>query len=201
MNIEKVLENFRNNDFKAVYFDTKEEAAAYLDSEIDSKSVAYGGSVTIGEMKLLPLLAKHNELFTHWKVPGGMTKEEAIIKASTTDVYLTSANGASETGELINIDGTGNRVASTLYGHRKVYFIVGINKFEDTLEKAMHRARNVSAPKNAQRLQRKTPCAVKADRCYDCKCEERICRGFVIHSRGMKSCETEVVIVGQELGY
>lgn len=201
MNIEKTLDNFRKHGFEAVYFETKEEAVDYLDSKIDSSSVAYGGSVTIAQMHLLSRLGAHNELFTHWKVPEGMTKEEAVIKASTTDVYLTSANGATEGGELINIDGTGNRVASTLYGHKKVYFIVGVNKFEDTFEKAMWRARNVSAPKNAQRLQRKTPCAVNADRCYDCDCEERICRGFVVHTRKLTSCETEVVIIGEELGY
>lgn len=201
MNVQKTLENFRKNGFEAVYFETKEEATKYLDAEIDQKTVAYGGSMTIGEMNLLPLLAKHNELFTHWKVPEGMTREEAIVKASTTDVYLTSANGASENGEIVNIDGTGNRVASTLYGHKKVYFIIGENKFEENLEKAMWRARNISAPKNAQRLQRKTPCAVKADKCYDCDCTERICRGFVIHCRKLTSCEMQVVIIGESLGY
>lgn len=201
MNIEKAISNFKKNGFEAVYFETSKEASAYLNKEIDGVTVAYGGSMTIGEMNLLPLLAKHNTLWSHWKVPEGMTKEEVIKIASSTDVYLTSANGASESGELINIDGTGNRVASTLYGHKKVYFIVGVNKFEENLEKAMWRARNVSAPKNAQRLQRKTPCAVKADKCYDCDCAERICRGFVIHTRKMTSCDMEVVIIGENLGY
>lgn len=201
MNIERALSNFKKNGFEAVWFETKEEAARYLDEKIDGVSVSYGGSMTIGEMHLLPLLAKHNSLFTFWKIPEGMTKEEAIRAASSTDVFLTSANGASETGEIVNIDGIGNRIASTLYGHKKVYFIIGINKFEENLEKAIHRARNVSAPKNAQRLQRKTPCAIKADKCYNCDCEERICRGFVVHTRKLTSCDMEVVIIGENLGF
>lgn len=201
MNIEKAISNFKKNGFEAVYFETKEKAAEYLDSKIDGVTVSYGGSMTIGEMNILPLLAKHNTLRSHWKVPEGMTKEEVMKLASSTDVYLTSANGASENGELVNIDGTGNRVASTLYGHKKVYFIVGKNKFEENLEKAIFRARNISAPRNAQRLCRKTPCAVKADRCYDCDSPERICRGFVVHTRKMTSCETEIIIIGEDLGY
>ncbi len=84
-------------------------------------------------------------------------------------MYITSVNGMAETGELINIDGNGNRVASSLYGHKKVWFIVGRNKLAPTYEEALWRTRNIAAPKNAQRLGRKTPCAVHGDRCYDCK--------------------------------
>lgn len=201
MNIERALSNFKKNGFEAVWFETKEEAARYLDEKIDGVSVSYGGSMTIGEMHLLPLLAKHNSLFTFWKIPEGMTKEEAIRAASSADVFLTSANGASETGEIVNIDGIGNRIASTLYGHKKVYFIIGVNKFEENLDRAIWRARNVSAPKNARRLGRKTPCAINADKCYNCDCEERICRGFVVHTRKLTSCEMEVVIIGENLGF
>lgn len=201
MNIEKVLENFRNNDFEAVYFETGEEAAAYLDSKIDGVTVSYGGSVTVGQIGLLPKLRTHNEIYSHWSVPEGMTKEEVMEKAMETDVYLTSANGASENGELVNIDGHGNRVSSTLFGHKKVYFIVGINKFEENLEKAIYRARNISAPLNAKRLGRKTPCAVKGDKCYNCSCEERICRGLVVHMKKLTCCDTEVVIIGEKLGF
>ena len=201
MDIEKVLENFRKNQFEAVYFDTKKEACEYLNEKIDNTTVAYGGSMTIGEMFLLPMLKKHNEIFSHWAAPKGMTAEEAMAKAASTEVYLTSANAATENGELVNIDGTGNRVSSTLFGHKKVYFIVGINKFEENLEKAIRRARNISAPLNAKRLKRNTPCAVKGDKCYDCSSPDRICRGLVVHYKKMSSCDIEVVIVGEKLGF
>ena len=99
--------------------------------------------------------------------------------AMDTEVYLCSANALAETGELVNIDGAGNRVASTLFGHRKIYFVVGANKLCPTYEDAVFRARNVAAPQRARQLGAKTPCAVHADRCYDCKSPGRICRGLV----------------------
>ena len=106
-----------------------------------------------------------------------------------------------ETGELVNIDGTCNRIASSVYGHKRVYFVVGVNKIEPDYDRALWRARNVAAPKNAQRLGRKTPCAVKADRCYDCKSPERICRGLVVLWEAVANMEMEVVLIDQDLGY
>ncbi len=157
--------------------------------------------MTLNEMGLIGSLETHNEVISHWSVPEGMTVSQVLDKAMRTDVYLTSANGASEKGELVNIDGTGNRVGSTLFGHNKVYFVLGINKFEENLDKAIYRARNVSAPPNAKRLRKNTPCAVKGDRCYDCNSPERICRGLVVHYRKMSSCDIEVVIIGEKLGF
>ena len=112
-----------------------------------------------------------------------------------------SVNGLAETGELINIDGSGNRVASTLYGHEKVYLVIGRNKLAPTYDEALWRARNIAAPKNAQRMGRKTPCAVKGDRCYDCKSPDRICRGLVVLWEAMMGMEMEVVLVDEDLGY
>lgn len=201
MDISRVLENFRNNGFEASYFETKEEASAYLNEKIDGTTVGFGGSMTLNEMGLIDSLKTHNDVISHWSVPEGMTVSQVLDKAMRTDVYLTSANGASEKGELVNIDGTGNRVGATLFGHNKVYFVLGINKFEENLDKAIYRARNVSAPPNAKRLGKNTPCAVKGDRCYDCNSPERICRGLVVHYRKMSSCDIEVVIIGEKLGF
>ena len=201
MDIEKAIDNFRNHGFQTTYFETKKEAAAYLDKAINGVSVGYGGSMTVAQMGLLAMLKTHNDVIGHWDIPEGMTKQEVYAKAAVTDVYLTSANGMSETGELVNIDGFGNRVSSSMYGHKKVYFIVGVNKLEPTLDKALWRARNIASPLNAQRLGRKTPCAAKGDRCYDCSSPERICNGFVIHARKMSSCEMEIVLVNEPLGF
>ena len=116
-------------------------------------------------------------------------------------LYLSSVNGLAETGEIINIDGTGNRVASGLYGHKKVYFIVGRNKLAPDYDAALWRARNIAGPKNAQRLQKKTPCAVKGDKCYDCKSPERICSALVVYWRKPSSMDFEVVLVDEDLGF
>ena len=176
-------------------FATAQEAADYLDGQIDGVSVGFGGSVTVQELGLYDRLASHNKAVWHWA--GGTHAE-----AADTDVYITSANGVAETGEIINIDGTGNRVASTLYGHKKLYLIIGVNKIAPDYDAALWRARNIAAPKNAQRLNRKTPCAINADKCYNCKSPERICNALVVfwHKIGGIG-ECEVVIVNQPLGY
>ena len=174
----RVKQNLEARGFRVSVFATAAEAADYLDSAIDNTSVGFGGSVTLEQMGLYERLERHDRVNWHWRptVDGADARQAAM----TAEHYITSVNGLAETGELINIDGTGNRVASTLYGHKKVWFVVGRNKLAPTYEEALWRARNIAAPKNAQRLGRKTPCAVKADHCYDCKSPERICRGLVV---------------------
>ena len=191
-----VQKNLAGRGFSVKTFATGAEAAAYLDGAIDGKSVGIGGSVTAQELGLYDQLASHNEVHWHWT--NGPAERAAAMGAQ---VYITSVNGLAETGELINIDGAGNRVAGTLFGHEKVYFIVGRNKLAPTYDQALWRARNIAGPKNAQRLNRKTPCAVKGDRCYDCKSPDRICRGLVVLWEAMMGMEMEVVLVDEELGY
>ena len=195
----RVKQNLEARGFRVSVFATAAEAADYLDSAIDNTSVGFGGSVTLEQMGLYERLERHDRVNWHWRptVDGADARQAAM----TAEHYITSVNGLAETGELINIDGTGNRVASTLYGHKKVWFVVGRNKLAPTYEEALWRARNIAAPKNAQRLKRKTPCAVKGDRCYDCKSPERICRGLVVLWEAIGSMEMEVVLVDEALGY
>ena len=193
--INKLRENLQARGFGVSYFETAQQAADYLDEQIDDVSVGFGGSVTVQELDLYNRLATHNRAFWHWA-------NGTVAEATAADVFITSANGVAETGEIINIDGTGNRVASTLYGHKKVYFIIGVNKIAPDFDSALWRARNIASPKNAQRLGKKTPCAVNADKCYNCSSPERICNGLVVLWQKMKGIkEMEVVIVNQELGY
>ena len=201
MDLQAIAATFQKHGFETSVFDSAADAAAYLNGKIDGMSVSYGGSMTVSQMGLLDMLKTHNDVIGHWDIPEGMSRQEVYAKAAVTDVYLCSANGASETGELVNIDGHGNRVSSALFGHKKVYFVVGVSKFAPTREEAMWRARNIASPKNAQRLGRKTPCALKGDKCYDCNSPERICNGFVIHARKLSSCDTEIVLVNEALGF
>ena len=191
----KLTENLERRGYQVRRFATAQEAADYLDGQIDQSTVSIGGSVTIQELGLYPRLSAHNWVIWHWE--GG-----SLAEAAQTQVYLSSVNGLAETGELINIDGTGNRVASTLYGHRRVYFVVGANKIAPDYDAALWRARNIASPKNAQRLGKKTPCAVKGDRCYDCQSPERICRALTVLWEKPQGIEhMEIVLVEQELGY
>lgn len=201
MNVETTIRNLRSRGFTVTYFDTAAEAAAYLDKSIDGKTVGAGGSITLQEMGLYDLLAAHNQMYWHWHAAEGMDTKEFQRRAATADIYISSVNAIAETGELINIDGTGNRVSSTLYGHQKLYLVAGVNKIAGDYDTALWRARNIASPKNAQRLGRKTPCALKADKCYDCSSPERICRGLVVLWEPMNSMEMEIVLIGQDLGY
>ena len=192
---DTVKKNLEARGFSVRTFATAAEAAAYLNEAIDGKTVGFGGSVTLQDMGLYELLGSHNEVHWHW-----VNGQEERKTAMGTQVYLSSANGLAETGEIINIDGSGNRVASTLYGHEKVYLVIGRNKLAPTYDEALWRARNIASPKNAQRLGRKTPCAVKGDRCYDCKSPDRICRGLVVLWGATMGMETEVILVDEDLG-
>lgn len=192
--MERVRKNLEERGFQTSCFATAKEAADYLDAQIDGATVGIGGSMTIQAMGLSERLSKHNEVSWHWE--GG-----ELRRAMLADVYLTSVNGLAETGEIVNIDGNCNRVAASMFGPKRVYYVVGINKIAPDFEKALWRARNVAAPKNAQRLGKKTPCAVKADRCYDCKSPERICRGLSVLWRKPTGFEqAEVVLIEEELG-
>ena len=117
------------------------------------------------------------------------------------DIYVSSINGISVNGDIVNIDNTGNRVAAIQYGPKHVYLIVGKNKIADDLHKAIYRAQNIAAPKNAQRLNRKTPCAKQGDRCYNCMSEDKICRILSILTYKPAGALYTILLVDEELGY
>lgn len=197
-NFSNVQKHLEERGFRVSVFATAAEAADYLDGAINGVSVGFGGSMTLEQLGLYDRLSAHNEVHWHWKAAD---KAAARSAAQTADTYISSVNGLAESGEIVNIDGVGNRLAGTLYGHRKVWLVAGRNKLAPTCEEALHRARNIAGPKNAQRLGTKTPCAVKGDRCYDCKSPERICGALLILWEAMKGMETEVVLIDEELGY
>ena len=182
-------------------FENKDVAATYIDGEINGQTVGLGGSVTITQMNLFDILSKHNTVYWHDEKPEGMTVMETRTVASRADIYISSVNGISENGEIVNIDNTGNRVAAISYGPKKVYLVVGKNKIAPPLEAAIYRARNIAGPLNAKRLKRKTPCALNADRCYDCNSPERICRNLSVLWDKPTGAEYEIILINEELGY
>jgi len=194
---DTIKKNLEERGYTVRVFAAGKEAADYLDGAVDGKSVGFGGSATLDALGLYDRLGGHNRVVWHWKQSSAAS---ARREAMATDVYLTSANALAETGEIVNIDGVGNRVASTLFGHGKVYFVIGRNKLAPTYEEAVFRARNVAAPRRARQLGKKTPCAVKCDRCYDCKSPERVCRGMVTLWGPMTGMEAEVLLVDEDLG-
>lgn len=198
MNIEKIKKNFEGRGFSFKYFATSAQAVDYLSEEIKNTTVGIGGSATVDTIGLYDKLIVNNEVAWHWK----QDPNDARARAAIAEVYITSANGLSEEGEIVNIDGIGNRVASNLFGHKRLYIVAGENKLQPDLKSAYDRARNVAAPLNARRFGKDTPCVTGELRCYDCRSEHRICRGVSILLEPMMGVEKyEVVLIGEELGY
>lgn len=200
MDKDKLIKNLKLNHYDVSFFETSKEASAYLDKKIDKSTVGVGDSLSIKEIGLVPLLEKHNEVYLTDHSKGEEVFLDSAKKTFFTDVFLTSVNGASETGELINIDGTGNRVGSSLFGHKKVYFIFGANKVAPDLEKAIYRARNISAPLNAKRLNKNTPCT-KLNKCANCYAPDRICNALTVYYKKMSHIQAEVIIINEALGF
>ena len=200
MDEQRFIDSLIRRGYEVSLFDTGAEAAAYLDAAIDGRTVGFGDSETMLSMGLYEKLAAHNEVHDPMHRPEGQTFRQVARKTLLTDVFLTSLNAMSETGELINIDGTGNRVAGSLFGHEKVYFVVSLKKLCPTLDDAIYRARNVAAPLNAARHGFSNPCAIKGDRCYDCSAKDRICNALVVHYRRMRGIRMEVVLIREPVG-
>lgn len=198
---DDLKKSLENKGYEVLTFATGTEAAEALDTRIDGKTVGIGGSLTVHQLGLFGKLASHNTVYWHDEVPEGMTPVQTRSAATRAQVYLSSVNGISEQGEIVNIDNTGNRVAAISYGPEEVFLIAGKNKVAPDFEAALHRARNVAAPLNAKRLNRKTPCAVKADRCYDCKSPDRICRNLSVLWTKPAGAHYTVVLIDEELGY
>lgn len=195
---KKLTENLERRGYTVHRFATGAEAAAYINASLDGRTIGVGGSMTVKELGLYDSLSKHNEVHWHWTEEGPAAREAAI----GAQVYLCSANAVSETGEIVNIDGVGNRVSATLYGHREVWMVVGANKIAPDEASALRRARNVASPLNNRRTGKKTPCTASCDQCYDCQSPDRGCAALVVLWRKPAGIQTmHVVLVEEELGY
>lgn len=207
MNLEKTIKSLEQKLYTVRCFETHKEAADYLDAQIDGKVVGFGDSRTIIDMKLYDKLSKHNTVYDPNQSVDNDGFLEIAKKCLTTDIYLTSVNAMAETGEMVNIDGTGNRVAGSLFGHEKIYFVVSTNKIEKSLDEAVFRARNVAAPKNSLKYDLPTPCVINYKKtgelkCFDCRRPERICNGIITYMRKMNDIEdVEVILVNEEMGF
>lgn len=196
MNIEKTIKNLEKRRFVVKYFPSAAEAADYLQQQIKDTTVGIGGCMTAEQMGLYEKLSGSNEIYWHWKTPGA----ETIEKANHAKVYITSANAMTEDGEILNIDGRGNRLAATVYGDKKLYIIAGTNKVCPDFASALDRARNVASVKNCKRFDFKNPCKID-DKCHDCHTPTRICNALMVLWAPMTGMYTEVILIGEELGY
>ena len=147
------------------------------------------------------LKAKDVTLLDHWKE--GLTKDEIAeirIRQLTADLFITGANAITENGEIVNIDGIGNRVNATAFGPKKVIIIAGYNKIVPDMNAAFDRIKKYAAPMNAKRLNLQLPC-VETGYCHDCKSEARICRVISIMQKRPASTGISVFLINEELGF
>jgi hypothetical protein len=200
---EKVVNALKKNFFNAIYLNKAEEAAEYILNNIkEGYRVGFGGSDTIKSLNIQEKIkALGAEILDHNKA--GLSSEEKLdIRRAQllSDVFLCSSNGITLNGELVNVDGTGNRVAAMTFGPKKVIVVVGINKICKDEEAAFDRIKMLAAPLNTKRLELNTPCTATG-LCLDCKNESRICRVYSILKKKPTLTDITVLVVGESLGY
>ena len=155
IDIEKTIKALERNKFVVHYFERGAEAVVYLKNRIQNKCVAIGDSRTLLEIGVHDALSEVNEDIADIQRPlPGESFRDTALRTMGRDVFLTSVNALSQTGEMVNIDGTGNRVAASLFGSQEVFFVLGINKITPDLASAIYRARNVAAPLNSKKNKR-----------------------------------------------
>lgn len=201
--MEKTLERMRKNGLEVIELDTAQQVRDYLLEHIPAgSSVGISGSVSVRQTGVLPVLQEKNcEVISHWDV-----KPEDVAatrkKATQADVYLTSANALTKNGELVLIDGTGNRIAAVADGPKQVYFVVSREKWVDGgYGAAVARIKKVACPPNAQRLKLDTPCT-RTGICDPDACgEDSMCRITLVVDRAPRGRKLTVLFVRETLGY
>lgn len=197
-----VLKGFQKRFIEGYYCETKEEAKKLALSLVPENSTAsFGGSVTLEETGILTELRNRADVTLYDRATATTPEENKKIMhdALSCDYYFMSSNAITVDGELVNIDGNGNRVAALIYGPENVIIIAGMNKIVKNVEEGISRTRNVASPQNCVRLNKNTPCAVNGV-CGNCL-SDTICDQIVITRASRVPQRIKVILVGEELGF
>ena len=197
-----LVKNLQSRHFDAYYCQTKEDALKMaLELIPEGSSVGWGGAMSCEEIGLMKALHAGNYRPMDRSLAKSPEEREQMMHAMlAADVFLTGANGLSLDGQMVNIDGTGNRVAAIVYGPGSVIVVAGMNKVEDTLDDAIRRARTVAAPMNNQRFDNDNPCSVTGS-CANCKSLTCICNQILITRHCRPAGRIKFILVGEELGF
>ena len=199
---DHLIERLRRRNITACYCPTAEEAVKTMLQLIPKgSSVSWGGSMTIRDTGIVKALHDDGsyQLLDRDLATSPQEAQDIYMKAFGADYYLSSANALSEDGQIVNIDGTGNRVAAITFGPKNVIFVVGVNKVAQDVEAALKRARSTSAPINTARFDIDTPCKIDGV-CHNCNSADCICN-YIHVLRNSPKGKHQVVIVGENLGY
>ncbi|MBC7091886.1 MAG: lactate utilization protein [Nitrososphaeria archaeon] len=194
----KAVESLKRNGFSAYYFKGRSEAVEKILGLVPEKAVVgVGGSITVRELGLPEILSKRgHEVILHNSPDTFENRRKTLVA----DVFLSSVNAVTLDGKLVCLDGVGNRVAALAFGPKKTIVVAGVNKLVRGLDEALWRVKNVAAPMNVKRLNRKAPCALNG-LCVDCDSSERLCRAILILEKAPARSDFHVILVGESLGF
>lgn len=197
-----VIKGFSKRHIEGHYCDSVAEAKELALSLVPAGSTAaFGGSVTLDETGVLDALRNREDITLYDRATATTPEENKKIMhdALLCDYYFMSSNAITSDGELVNIDGTGNRVAALIYGPENVIILAGMNKIVKNVEEGISRTRNVASPQNCVRLSKNTPCAANGV-CGNCLADT-ICDQIVITRASRIPNRIKVILVGEELGF
>lgn len=198
-----IIKNLKKRRISGFYCPTIEEAKTKALSFVpDGGTIGLGGSVTLSECGIIDALRGRNDLKILTKGDAKTPEEAEQIMRDTffADCYFMSTNAITIDGELVNIDNTGNRVASLIFGPKNVVIVAGMNKVTHNVEDALHRVRDIASPPNCIRLGRNTPCT-ETGHCMDCYAEGCLCNQIVVTRRSLIEDRIKIILVGEKLGF
>lgn len=212
--IKKTLKNLQSNNFEVYYAENGAEAAKRVLSLMKKgQSVAMGGSATLREIGIADAVSSGEYRFLDRHAPGLSPEDSKRVmrEAFFADVYLTSANAVTESGNLYCVDGNGNRVSAMIFGPESVICVVGKNKIVSDIDAAVRRVKELAAPANTRRLACNTFCNAEGrcvslknsggELCDGCGSDSRICCDYVVFSRQRIKNRIKVIVVNEQLGY
>lgn len=199
----KAVEALKKNGFEAVYYNSGAETSEFImNNVVKGDKVGFGGSMTIKKLGMQEKVEAMGGIVLDHGIPSLSPEEkmETMRGELLSDVFLCSSNAVTLEGELVNIDGVGNRVAAMTFGPKKVIIVVGVNKICKNEAAAFQRIEQIVAPKNCKRLNMPNPCT-KTGVCSDCKSDTRACRVYSVIKRKPMRTDITVVVVGEDFGF
>ena len=198
---ETIIKHLQKRGMGGYYCaDSKSAVQKALSLIPEGSTVTWGGSESIKECGLMEALKDAPVTIWDRKDVKPEDMKAFYLKAFSANVYLMSSNAITLDGQLVNIDGTGNRIAALTYGPDRVILIVGMNKVCPDLESAITRVHNVAAPPNCMRLNIENPCT-KDGICHNCLSPTKICNMLHVMHFNRFPGRIQVVLVGEQLGY
>jgi hypothetical protein len=204
--LNHLKENLEKNNFEVFVAASLQEVHSIvmktLLPRIQPASISWGGSMTFVASGLYDELKQSRSMTVLDTFDKDISAEESLERRRQSllvDLYITGTNALTESGMLVNLDMIGNRIAALTFGPKDVILIIGRNKIVPGLEEAMDRVKDIAAPANAMRLDKKTPC-VKTASCHECKSPDRICNTWTITQKSFPKGRVKIILLNQDAG-